>query len=305
MASIHLKTALDSIRRSPFQALAAIFVLSLTFFVATVVSVLVYSSSQLINYFETRPQVIAFLKEDTSEASVAELSGRLSSDPRIKEVKYVSKEEALAIYKKATSGNPLLGELVSPTIFPASLEFSVNDLTFAQSVIDEVRGEPIVDSVGFTASLGGEESLQDVVGRLRTITTYVRIGGGIFTGILALASLMIILIIISMRMAMRREEVEILNLIGATRKFIRSPIILEALIYSTVGVLVGWTVAFIMILYSAPGLLGYFGDIPVLPRDTLSLLTIFGIVLGIEFVFGIALSLTGSLLAISRVRRVR
>jgi len=239
MANIHLKTALDYIKRSPFQALAATFVLSLTFFVATLVSILVYSSSQLLSYFETRPQVIAFLKDNATESQIAELSGRLSSDTRIKEVKYVSKEEALAIYKKATSDNPLLGELVSPTIFPASLEFSVNDLTFAQGIIDEVKNETVVDSVGFTAALGGEESLQDVVGRLRTITTYVRFGGGIFTGILALASFMILLIIISMRIAMRREEVEILNLIGATRKFIRSPIILETLIYSTVGVMIG------------------------------------------------------------------
>ncbi|KKR86756.1 MAG: Cell division protein [Candidatus Woesebacteria bacterium GW2011_GWB1_41_10] len=305
MANIHLKTALDYIKRSPFQALAATFVLSLTFFVATLVSILVYSSSQLLSYFETRPQVIAFLKDNATESQIAELSGRLSSDTRIKEVKYVSKEEALAIYKKATSDNPLLGELVSPTIFPASLEFSVNDLTFAQGIIDEVKNETVVDSVGFTAALGGEESLQDVVGRLRTITTYVRFGGGIFTGILALASFMILLIIISMRIAMRREEVEILNLIGATRKFIRSPIILETLIYSTVGVMIGWTIAFIMVLYSAPGLLSYFGDVPVLPRDTLSLLIIFGVVLGVEFVFGIILSLSGSLLAISRVRRAR
>ena len=303
--NIHLKTALDYIKRSPFQALAATFVLSLTFFVATLVSILVYSSSQLLSYFETRPQVIAFLKDDTLQDAIATLQHKLSLDTRIKEIRYVSKEEALAIYKKATSDNPLLGELVSPTIFPASLEFSVNDLTFAQSVIDQIKNETIVDSVGFTAALGGEESLQDVVGRLRTITTYVRFGGGIFTGILALASFMILLIIISMRMAMRREEVEILNLIGATRKFIRSPIILEAVIYSTGGVLIGWTIAFIMVLYSAPGLLSYFGDIPVLPRDTLSLLTIFGIILAIEFVFGIILSLSGSLLAISRVRRAR
>jgi cell division transport system permease protein len=305
MSSIHLKTALGYVKRSPFQALAAVFVLSLTFFVATLVSILVYSSSQLISYFETRPQVIAFLKDDASSDAIGGLQHKLAEDERIKEVKYVSKEEALEIYKKATSDNPLLGELVSPTIFPASLEFSVSDLTFAQEIIDEVKGETIVDSVGFTAALGGEESLQDVVGRLRTITTYVKFGGGIFTGILTLASFMILLIIISMRMAMRREEVEILNLIGATKKFIRGPILLEAFMYSLTGVAVGWSIAFIMVLFSAPAILNYFGDIPVLPRDTASLLIIFGIVLGIEFIVGVILSLSGSLLAISRVRRAR
>jgi cell division transport system permease protein len=173
--NIHIKTAWDYIRRSPFQALAASFVLTLTFFVTTLVSVLVYSSSQLITYFETRPQVIAFLKSDAVDADIANLQHTLAADSHIKNIKYVSKEEALSIYKNATSDNPLLGQLVSPSIFPASLEFSVNDLSFAQSIIDKVKAERIVDSVGFTAALGGETSLNDVVARLKTITSYVRI----------------------------------------------------------------------------------------------------------------------------------
>lgn len=305
MSNIHFKTATDYIKRAPFQALAAIFILSLTFFVATLVSILGYSSSKVLNYFETRPQVIAFLKSDTKEDAVAALQHDLSTDPRIKEVKYVSREEALSIYKKATSDNPLLGELVSPSIFPASLEFSVKDLSFAQGVIDDVKKESVVDSVGFTAAIGGESNLKDVVGRLRTITSYVRIGGGVFTGILALTSFFVLLVTISMRMAARRDEIEILNLIGATQKFIRSPIILEALMYTGIGVILGWTVAFIGVLYSAPGVVSYFGDIPVLPKDSLTLLELFGIILISELLLGVILSLSGTFLAISRVKKMR
>jgi cell division transport system permease protein len=305
MKSIHLKTALGCMRRSPFQAMAATFVLSLTFFVATLVSVLVYSSSQLLNYFESRPQVIAFIKDGTTDTQVADLQHKLESEEKIENVKYVSKEEALSIYKKATSDNPLLGQLVSPSIFPASLEFSVNDLSFAQDIIDQIKSEDIVDSVGFTAAVGGEANLNDVVNRLKTITTYVRLGGGIFTGVLALASFVVLLITITMRMATRKEEIEILNLIGATKAFIRSPIMLEALIYAVVGVFVGWILCFITVLYSAPGLVSYFGEIPVLPKDTLGILTIFGIILGVELLGGLILAISGSLLAISRVRKSR
>ena len=82
-------SAVDYIKRSPFQGLAAIFVLSLTFFVATLVSILVYSSTQLLSYFETRPQVIAFLKEDTTQEQIDELMGRLSGDPRIANLNFV------------------------------------------------------------------------------------------------------------------------------------------------------------------------------------------------------------------------
>lgn len=305
MANIHLKTALGYIRRAPFQAAAATFVLSLTFFVATFVSILVYSSSQLLRYFETRPQVIAFIKDGVPDTEVGDLQNKLLQDAKVKNVRYVSKEEALSIYKSATSDNPLLGQLVSPSIFPASLEFSVNDISFAQEIIDQVKSENVVESVGFTAAIGGQSDLDDVVGRLKTITTYIRWGGIGFTGILTLASFMVLLIIITMRMSTRKEEIEILNLIGATKSFIRSPIIIEAFMYSLFGVFVGWMLAFIAILYSAPNLVSYFGDIPVLPKDTLGLITIFGIVLGAELLAGIVLAISGSLLAVSRVRKTR
>ncbi len=301
----HFKTAWSYIRRSPFQALSASFVLTLTFFVATLVSVLVYSSSKLLTYFETRPQVIAFLKSDAVDADIADLQHRLQENSHVKDVKYVSKEEALSIYKKATSDNPLLGQLVSPSIFPASLEFSVTDLSFAQSTIDELKGENVVDSVGFTAALGGEASLNDVIGRLKTVTTYVRIGGIVFVGLLAITSLVVLLVITSMRVVGRRDEVEILNLIGATKGFIRSPIVIEAFIYTLFGVVLGWAIAFIAILYLAPTVVAYFGEIPILPKDAIGLFELFGAILGIEIFAGVVLALSGSLIAISRVKKVR
>ena len=302
---IHLKTALDYIKRSPFQALAALFVLTLTFFVGTMLAVLVYSSANLLKYFETRPQIIAFLKDEITPEQVSALQNRLTGDVRVKDVRYVSKEEALEIYKQATSDNPLLSELVSPTIFPASLEFSVMDLSFAQEVINEVKKEGIVDSVGFTASLGGEKTLEDVVGRLRTLTLYLRIGGGVFVGVLAGTSLLVILVITGMRITTRRGEIEILDLIGATPAFIRSPIILEALIYSAVGAFVGWLLAFLIWLYATPSLISYFGDIPILPKGTLNLFGLFAIILVGELLLGVGLALSGSYLAVSRARRNR
>lgn len=303
MSKIHLKTAWDHVKRSPFQALAAFFVLSITFFVITLLATLVYSSGQIITYFETRPQIIAFLKDEVEAEQVSLLQEKLRSDVRTQEVVYISKEEALEIYKNATVDNPLLSELVSPSIFPASLELTLTDLSHAQGLIEEVKQEDIVDQVGFTASLGGEETLFDVVDRLKTITFYLRIGGVVTTLVLGATSFLVLIVIIGMRMRTRRTEVEILDLIGATPAFIRNPIILEAFIYALGGVFFGWLLALILVLYSTPSLISYFGDIPVLPRETTSLLTLFGIVLGFELLAGFVLALIGSILAVSRARR--
>ncbi|KKR30482.1 MAG: Cell division protein FtsX [Candidatus Woesebacteria bacterium GW2011_GWA1_39_8] len=303
MTRIHIKTAWDHMRRAPFQALSAIFVLSITFFVITVLSALVYASGETLKYFETRPQVIAFLKDTATTEQISQLQTRLQQDSRINDVSFITKEEALEIYKEATADNPLLSELVSPSIFPASLEFSLTDLAFAEDVIQEVKQEEIVDQIGFTASLGGENTLSDVVSRLRTITFYIRLGGGAFAFLLASTSFLVLIVIIGMRMTTRRGEIEILDLIGATPGFIRSPIILEAIMYALTGVFVGWLLAFLLVLYSTPTIVGYFGEIPVLPRDTLQLFTLFGIMLGGELLTGFFLALSGSALAVSRVKR--
>lgn len=301
--SLAFKTGMSYIRRSPFQAAAAIFVLALTFFISTLLAVLVYSSSKLVSYFEERPQVIAFIKEEATPETISALQNKLNNDDRVKNVHYVTKEQALDIYKNATSDNPLLAELVSPSIFPASLEFSVVDLDQAKSIIDEVKSEAIIDSVGFTASIGGKEAVGDVVERLKTVAFYIRTGGVVVVGALALTSFLVLTVVIGMRMVTRKGEVETLTLIGAKPGFIRAPIVVEANGYAIAGVLIGWVLALILILYATPSILNYFGEIPVLPRNTISFFEFLGLILLGEVIIGVVIATLGSTVAISRAMK--
>lgn len=298
--NIHLKTAIANIRRSPFQVFSAFLVLTVTFFIVTLVSVLLYSSGKVLTYFESRPQVIAFLKNGVKTEAVSDLQNKLLSDVRVKDLKFVSKEEALSIYKDATSDNPLLAELVSPSVFPASIEFSLTDLSYTEKIITDLKADPIVDQVGFTASIGGESTLQDTVSRLKTAVYYLKIGGIVLTAILVATSLLVLTVIISMRLIIRRREVEVLSLIGATPGFLRSPMIIEAVIYALIGVFVGWLVACALVLYGAPALIYYFKDIPILPKSTSGMLGLMGIIFSGELVIGLLLALVGGSLAIGR-----
>ena len=301
--NIHVRTALNNIRRSPFQAMAAIFVLFVTFFVSSILAVFIYTSDRLLKYYETRPQIIAFIKDDAKSEDIDALQSKLTADPRVKDLNFVTKEQALEIYKKATKDNPLLSELVSPSVFPSSLEFSVTDLSHAEPVISEVKSEIVVDEVGYTASLGGEESLTDVVSRLRQIAFYIRLTGGAFIGFILGTSLVLMIVIVSMKMSTRKNEIEILDLIGAMPSFVRAPVFLEAMFYSLTGVILGWFSCLLLILYLAPSLIKYFQDIPILPSNTLILFELFGIMLGVEILIGLVLSLAGSILAVARAKK--
>ncbi len=290
----------------PYQALAAIFVMTITFFVATVIALLAYASSQTLRYFETRPQIIAFLKDDAAPEQVSSLQRQLEADARIKGVRYVSKEQALDIYKKATADNPVLAELVSPRVFPASIEFSVVDLSFAEEVIGELEANTIIgkDGVAFTASLGDGKEVGTVIANLRSITNYIKVGGVSLLLFLVASSLLILLVIIGMRIASKRDEIEVLKLLGATSGFIRMPFVIEGVIYALVGAFAGWLLGALAILYAAPTLFSYFGEIPIFPQETEQFFLLLGQIAGAEFLLAVLLGLVGSFVALGRYLKV-
>ncbi|OGY12174.1 MAG: hypothetical protein A3F61_02735 [Candidatus Blackburnbacteria bacterium RIFCSPHIGHO2_12_FULL_41_13b] len=300
----YIKTARKHIRRSPYQALAAVLIMTLTFFVATILAILAYASHSTLRHFETQPQIIAFLKNEATSEQVSVLQKELDTDSRVRNVRYVSKEDALEIYRKATSDKPVLSELVSPKVFPASLEFSVTDLSFAEEVIREVEQKETVNQVAYTASLGSTKNIGEVVNNLRNITNYIRIGGLVLLGFLLTSSLLILLVILGMRISSRREEIEILQLIGATPGFIRAPFIFEGIFYALSGAFAGWLAATLGILYLTPSIASFFADIEVLPLTTQGLAMLLGAILGSELLLGLILGATGSFIALRRYLKI-
>src|SRR5436305_636027 len=118
------KTAWKNIRRSPYQAIAAIFITTLTFLVFSLFSIAFYGSSKAVNYFESKPQVTAFFKDSAKQSDVDALSKDLTKSGLVSSVKFVSKVEALKIYKDQNKNDPLLLDLVTADILPSSLEIS-------------------------------------------------------------------------------------------------------------------------------------------------------------------------------------
>src|SRR3990167_1512003 len=95
-----ISTVSKYIRRSPYQALSATLIMSLTFFAITVFSILTILSIRFISYFETRPQLTVFFKDSADREEIADLETQLKDTGKTSQVKYVSKEEALAIYRE-------------------------------------------------------------------------------------------------------------------------------------------------------------------------------------------------------------
>jgi cell division transport system permease protein len=281
-------TALINIRRSPYQSLAAIALLTLTFFVGYSVSFFLLGSEQVLQYFEARPQVIAFFQVETPNDKVTELASQLQTKTYVESVKIVSKDDALQIYQDENKDDPLLLELVTSQILPASLEVSGKTIDDLKRIKTDLEASTVIDEVILQ---------QDVIDSLSGWTKTIRLIGLAAVAILSLTSLLSMIIVIGMKVVVKRPAITIMRIIGATKWFISSPFVFEGVIYGVVSSLLGWITTYAGLLYLTPWLQSFLGPINVLPVPP----AVFMIQVGIGSICGMILGGVAGMIAVSRL----
>lgn len=264
-----IDTTLKNIRRSPYQALAAISMMGLTVFVVALFTLVSLASQVILLNFETKPQLIAYLADDHQPEEVNLLIKQLNDTELVKQVKYVSKPEALELYKKSVGDDPLLlGTvtdlgLITADVLPASVEVTAKlPENFPQLVAILEKS----DLISTTAK--GKKEIdfpQDVVSELTAWTRGIRTAGIVLISLLSFNAVITIIIIISMKIANRRMEIGTMKLLGAKGSFIIFPYLFESALYGAAGAVIGWLGAFIALLYATPFLAPRLSGIISLP----------------------------------------
>lgn len=289
-------TAWKYIRRSPYQAVAAILTIFITFLLGGFFTLCTLVSVQAIQYFEGKPQITVFFADKAGQKEADALKVKLQATDKIKTMKFVSKEEALAIYKEQNKKDPLLLEMVTADILPASLEVTTIDPQYLKDIEPVIKESDGVEDIVFQ---------KDVVDSLLRWTNAIRGFGGLLAGVLSLDSILIIMIIIGMKIALRREEIDILKLMGATVWYIRKPFILEGGLYGIFGSSIASIISIGIIIWLRNYILSFLGVIPSIAYILNNPLQApFLLFLGILFVsyliLGFLLGSIGSLVAVGR-----
>ncbi|MDP3758377.1 MAG: permease-like cell division protein FtsX, partial [Candidatus Daviesbacteria bacterium] len=256
-----------NIRRTPFQALAASMIMFLTFLALQAFIILAAGSQTALRYFESKPQAIAFFKEGTTDQDVSTIENALLQETRVAKTKFISKDMALEIYQERNKNDPALLELVTANILPASLEVSTQNPGDLQPIAEILKREPVVSEVIIP---------EDVVATLTSATRIIRIVGGSTVGFLLVFATLVIIMIIGFKIRLKRTEIEIMRLLGASPSFIRNPFILEGLFYGIAGTVASWVFSYILLWYFTPFLQGYLGEINLLPVNLLFMLGLLG-----------------------------
>jgi cell division transport system permease protein len=243
----------QSIKRTPYQSLASFLILFFTLFLSLFFFYLTAFFYGVLSYIETKPQVTVYFQTQTSESDIFKIRDAIIQSGKTTMVKYISKEEALKIYQELNKNNPLLLEMVSAEILPASLEINAKRPEFLAEIAEYLKKQPGVDEVEFQKT---------IVDRLLTVTNILRKVFMFVFVFLIFIAFIVLMTTTAFKIALKKEEIELLRLLGASIFDVRKPFLLEGIFFGFLGGTFAWLVFFLIFLYLQPFLNSYLYGVP-------------------------------------------
>ena len=282
--------ALVGLWRHRFMTGATVLTTALMLLMLNVFVVLVTHLNVALEALEHRVNVIAYIREDAPPGKVRELQSSLQNRSDVLEVIYVTKDEALARLREHFADRAELLAMVSDNPLPASLEIRARNPESLENIVSLLETK-----VGPEAVLEEVALQEDIVERLLSLTTATRVAGVAMTAGLAVVSLFIVINTIRIAVYSRRQEIEVMKLVGATDWFVRWPFVFEGMLY---GLLASAVTLLIVVPAYDPVVENFWALLSFLPveRDPqfvtkLALMTM---------VVGIALGAAGSYISVRR-----
>lgn len=164
-----------------------------------------------------------YMREGVPSADVDALWDRLASDPRVASVTYVTKAEALARAQQIP-GLPQIAAATDSNPFPASLDVRVKSIDDAAAIDSLVRTDIAVDALNPTSYDRGAYQ------RIQAVLFGLGVAGVAFLLLLGFVAITVTMNSIQAAIHSRRDEVTIMQLVGAPRWMVRGPFIVEGAI---------------------------------------------------------------------------
>ena len=164
-----------------------------------------------------------YLRDDAPMPQVYDLWSKLEDDPRVASVVFVSKDDALA-RAQHIPGLPDLANASESNPFPASLDVQVKKIGDVAAIDAIVRYDPIVDPVVPTSYDKGAYQ------RVQAVLFGLAIAGFAFVGLLGFVAVTVTMNSIKAAIHSRRDEIAIMQLVGAPRWMVRGPFVVEGAI---------------------------------------------------------------------------
>ena len=291
------KTGFRNLFRNAWLSIAATAIMVVTL---VIVAFFAFSALFLQNQLAAVREKIdltVFLRDEATPDQVKQLQANIQTFDNVAEVRYVSKTDALERLRTSSKDGEQLAktatEIGNP--LPASLEVRTETLENLDSLNSQIKADSGAIIVASTSN-DDSDVRRKVVDRIVSISSGVSKVGTVISVAFLLISLMIIFNTIRMAIFTRREEIEIMKLVGATNWYIRGPFLIEGAMYGIIGATIAMAITLPLINVARPLFTSYFNasDVVTFVTDRIFLVTI------AMYTLGIVIGTLSSFLAISR-----
>jgi len=245
--------------RNPVMSVASTLTVSLMLMLFAFFVVTDRGLQAAVALLESKVEIVVYVEDEAMVSDILILKSRIEADPAVSRVDYVSKEQALERLKDiAQRSADLEGiEDVGANPLPASLEIKLASAQESQRVamdLADEKGQGIIAEV---------IDNPQVVDKLLTITRVLSFGGLAVLGMMLLVALFVIVNTIRIAVHARRDEIEVMKLVGATDWFVRWPFIIEGMLVGAFGAMVALGVLFAASGPVTGALIGFLDILPV------------------------------------------
>ncbi len=183
--------------------------------------------NQMVTALGRKSNLIAYVRDEARPTQVTAIIDDLRTRPGVGEVQFVSKEDALAIFESRFVDQRDILDVLQSNPLPASVELRLNNPAVVPELAQELQGMTTV----FDDVVVPLDVVEEVIG----ISNLARVAGSVI--IIALTGVTLFVIVNTIRIAVfaRRQEIEIMKLVGATDWFVRGPFVAEGAIIGGIG----------------------------------------------------------------------
>lgn len=303
-----LKTGIQNFYRNGWLSIATISVIVITLFIVNLQIAVTVANDLLLKDVQDRVSVSVYFKPDVSEADVMKVRDEFSKFQEVKEIDYISREQALEQFKERNKDNETIRksiEELGSNPLGATLNIKAHETSqyeLISSAVEQSKFKEMISKVNY-------HKYKDVIENLsKEAQSNQRVA--IILGVtLSVIAILITFNSIRITMYAYRQEIEIMRLVGASNTYIRLPFVWEGVIYGFVGSLIVIPMVYAYLRFvSSDGSSG-----SILPFSNQIYLNIFlndyflhylWLFAGFQIILGILLGVISSMIAIRKYLKV-
>ena len=221
---------------------AAVFTICVSLLLLSFFVILFLNASDIVRSLREKVEMEAFLNEQLSNDKITEVKGIVEMLEGIREVHYVSKEEAAKIFLEEFGED--IYKILNFNPLPASLKIFLKDgyKTSKQALVisNQIKAIKGVDDVIY------RKQLLEMLDQRAMFYLWITLGVGIF---ITVSSIILVANTIRLAIYSKRKIIQTMKLIGATRGFIRTPFLLEGFLQGIIGGGIAAGIIYVLVTY--------------------------------------------------------